>query len=80
MAQAAPKGPAKKLRYFCNGLLWGRLREILTGAAPVQKAYLHVFVGEDSLMGVVLNFLLHAEIDNGFLDDVLIVSESVLLV
>ena len=44
-----------------------------------SKFYLHVLVAEDSFVGFILNFLLHAEVNDSFLDDVLIVSESVLL-
>ena len=38
-----------------------------------------VFVAKDLLVRVVFDFLLHAEVDNGFLDDVLLIGEAVLL-
>ena len=41
--------------------------------------HLHVFVAKDLLDCIVLD-LLHAEVDQGLLDDVLIVGESVFFV
>ncbi len=48
-------------------------------AGCLQAVYLHVFVAKDLLDCFVLD-LLHAEVDQGLLDDVLIVSESVFLI